>query len=614
MAGEVAPWNLLQIAFIVVYPAWTSFTRMPSGMSLLAAYIFLFLLCIPPVFIQLKIGNHQQKGIVGLLSKHIPLLKGVGITLLVQLFLICVYMVPLVTHYGMYAFIAVAKNPYVWEGCSNDWNFEPCYGHQGLTADIDLGTVYHTINERNKVSPLAESQFFDRAYLQISGNISDVGGFPMWKFSDEVKNFGGSLLPLAMVTVWVFVFLALAFGPRVCGWILFVLGPAFLALLFTVLGYGYSQLDRNGSQTFLYELYNLDMEQFNNINDENTPLIKDWTLGFMLVMHSIPVWTAILPTMGKMTGNGRLSRNVSWLFVILVYAATCQLPQLTMAPYIGNLQRIVSKEYLKIGDLDVIFTTMAKAFADLDIPPVYALLFYLSIFIAGIMFVIVAMFSILDNLVEGLADWSETFQEKKCCVNFCAAFALVSVGVGASILHTTQAGLYYIIVMEHCVNKLFFLTVLLYGICLVIIYAKQNFGIAERIIMSMWCVVSTILTAAIFLYIFITELDKVPGYKNVKIRGTWDLLCWIFASAPFLAIPSAMIHSCQQEDGSFTQKLKYVFCGIKQDPYDPPTEYGYHRPEPSAPPYGNSDSHTYTYMDEQYPMDEVPYYKTMEHQ
>ena len=35
MAGEVAPWNLLQIAFIVVYPAWLSFTRMPSGKLLL---------------------------------------------------------------------------------------------------------------------------------------------------------------------------------------------------------------------------------------------------------------------------------------------------------------------------------------------------------------------------------------------------------------------------------------------------------------------------------------------------------------------------------------------------------------------------------------------------
>ncbi|XP_053386984.1 sodium- and chloride-dependent taurine transporter-like [Mercenaria mercenaria] len=613
MAGEVAPWNLLQIAFIVVYPAWLSFTRMPSGMSLLAAYIFLFVLCVPPVFIQLKIGNHQQKGIVGLLSKHVPILKGVGITLLIQLFLVCVYMVPMVTHYGMYAFIAIAKSPYVWGSCNNAWNTPSCQSHIGVNSGSLLGVVYSTILGNPKTpDQLPESQFFDHEYLQISGNISDVRGFPVWTFSQEVQNFSGSILPLAMVAVWLFIFLALAFGPRVCGWILFVLGPAFLALLFTVLGYGYSHLDSNGSNTFLYDLYNLDMKQFSNLHDENTPLIQDWVTGFRLVMDSVPVWTAILPTMGKMTGNGRLSRNISWLFIILVYAATCQLPQLCMAPYIGNLQQVLPNQILKIAGFEVIFTGMAAAFSKLEIPPVYALLFYLSIFIAGVMFLIVALFTILDNLVEGLADWSETFQERRTCVNFCAGFALISVGVGCSILHTTQAGLYYIIIMDQCTTKLYFLTVALYGFCLIIVYAKQNFGVAERIIMSMWCGVSTIITSAIFLYYFITELSTVPGYNNVLIRGTWDLVCWVLASAPFIAIPAAMIHSCQQENGSFGQKLKYVFCGIKQDPYDPPTEFGYHRPEPSAPPYGTSDARTYTYMDDGYQMDEVPYYKTVD--
>ncbi|XP_060554183.1 sodium- and chloride-dependent GABA transporter 2-like [Ruditapes philippinarum] len=609
MAGEVAPWNLLQIAFIVVYPAWLCFTRMPSGMSLLAAYIFLFVLCIPPVFIQLKIGNHQQKGIVGLLSKHLPILKGVGITLLIQLFLVCVYMVPLVTHYGMYAFIAIAKTPYVWGTHDNTWNTQPCPGHVEVASNVKLGVIYDTPKSADL---LPESQFFHCEYLQISGNISDVRGFPVWTFSQEVKNFNGSILPMAMVAAWLFIFLALAFGPRVCGWILFVLGPAFLALLFTVLGYGYSHLDSNGSNTFLYELYNLDMTQFHNLHNENTPLVRDWVSGFRLVMDSVPVWTAILPTMGKMTGNGRLSRNISWLFIILVYAATCQLPQLCMAPYIGNLQQVLPNQLFKIVGFEAIFTTMAAAFTELEIPPVYALLFYLSVFIAGMMFLIVALFTILDNLVEGLASWSETFQEKKCCVNFCAAFAITSVGVGCSILHTTQAGLYYIIIMDQCVTKLYFLTVALYGFCLVIVYAKQNFGILERIIMSTWCAVSTIITTAIFLYYFVTELSTIPGYNNVRIQGTWDLVCWLLAAAPFIAIPAAMIHSCQQEHGSFGQKMKYVCCGVTQDPYDPPSEFGYHRPEPSAPPYGTSDTRTYTYMDDGYPMDEVPYYKTVD--
>ncbi|WAR09643.1 hypothetical protein MAR_034719, partial [Mya arenaria] len=330
-------------------------SRLKTGMSLLAAYLFLLVLCIPPVFILLKLGNHQQKGIVSLLSTHVPILKGIGITLLIQLFLMCVFMAPLVTHYGMYAFIAIAKNPYVWTSCAN-----------------------------------------------ISGNISDVRGFAVWGFSDEVNKAGVSVLPLAMVGVWVFIFLGLAFGAR-----------------------------------------------------------------------------------------------------------------------------------------------------------------------------IVSMFTILDNLVDGLVAWSETFQERRACINFCAAFALISVGIGASILHTTQAGLYYIIVMDQCVPKLFFLTVALYGLTLIIIYAKQNFGIAERVVMSVWCGVSTLITA------FITELEDIPRYHEMEIKGLWDL------------------------------RIKFVFCGIKQDPYSPPEEYGYRHPDPSAPPYGGIDHPTYTYMDQDgYPMEDLSCYKS----
>ena len=44
---------------------------------------------------------------------------------------------------------------------------------------------------------------------------------------------------------------------------------------------------------------------------------------------------------------------------------------------------------------------------------------------------------------------------------------------------------------------------------------------------------------------------KVPGYDGVKIGGTWELVVWILASAPFLAIPAAAVHSFQVEEGSF---------------------------------------------------------------
>ena len=45
-------------------------------------------------------------------------------------------------------------------------------------------------------------------------------------------------------------------------------------------------------------------------------------------------------------------------------------------------------ESLLVSEMDVVFKTMAAAFANLEIPPAYALVFYLAIFLAGLMFLV----------------------------------------------------------------------------------------------------------------------------------------------------------------------------------------------------------------------------------
>ena len=55
---------------------------------------------------------------------------------------------------------------------------------------------------------------------------------------------------------------------------------------------------------------------------------------------------------------------------------------------------------------------------------------------------------------------------------------------------------------------------------------------------------------------------KVPGYDRVKIGGTWELVVWILASAPFLAIPAAAVHSFQVEEGSFGKVDSFFFYSV----------------------------------------------------
>ena len=85
--------------------------------------------------------------------------------------------------------------------------------------------------------------------------------------------------------------------------VLFLLGPAAVSCLLAVLGYGYTHLDTDTAMDFLqrhYKIHLLDQEQ----------ILHDWAKGFQLVMYSMPVWTAIAATMGRMCGRGRKIRNM----------------------------------------------------------------------------------------------------------------------------------------------------------------------------------------------------------------------------------------------------------------------------------------------------------------
>ena len=71
--------------------------------------------------------------------------------------------------------------------------------------------------------------------------------------------------------------------------------------------------------------------------------------------------------------------------------------------------------YCYISGLDIIFTTMAAAFASLEVPHVYAMLFYLSVFIGGLMFVV----SVLTRLNrKNVTIIDHRFRETNCFLGY----------------------------------------------------------------------------------------------------------------------------------------------------------------------------------------------------
>uniref|UniRef100_K1PXV8 Sodium-and chloride-dependent glycine transporter 1 n=1 Tax=Magallana gigas TaxID=29159 RepID=K1PXV8_MAGGI len=536
MGETFAQWNLLQLSLIAVFPAYLAYIRTVDG---------------------------------------------VGVALLVDLFLTCLYVAPLVCHFGMYAILSMMEQPYVWSSCGNEWNTENCVDiHQKVQAAGGNSEKTYTINngvaQNLRVTP--ELEFYHNAYLGLSDSIGNVTGFPVWNFTTQLQNVGISLLPVTLAVLWILVFLFTAFGARVSGWILFVLGLAFVGMLLAVLGYGYNSLDSDDSNSFLLTFYNLNFRGFLQPVDTRTA-----SEGFDLLMNSLPVWTAIPVTMGKFTGQGKISRNLGWLLVIVTYALIIQVPQLAMAPYIGNLLTKVKDTKVLKEDLNelhngicpfvgiqLVFNVMPAAFAELEIPPVYAMLFFLSLFICGFMFLCVAMLTIVDNIVDSLTTRFVRLHDRKHCCTFVTTFFLMVALICMGLLMTTTAGFYYVILLDQSVTRLRFITVFILAVSVIIVYVKHTFSIVERILISIWCILAATATA----------------YTKV-----FDLISWIISAVPYIAIPAAAMHSCGLFEGTCKERMQYMFCGVQDEPRD---YQGYYpAPEPSAPPAYSYNTNSY---------------------
>lgn len=580
-------WNLIEFTLLSIFPIHLSFFHIHKDLSVVIHFIFLAVICIPPLFLQFKLGGHLQKGIVGMLSAYFPIWKGVGIAALVHLMLVCIYQGPVVAEIATYMIISVAKQPYLWGTCDNAWNSNHC--SPGVVSSI---TGLPEITNR------AAYEFYKAEFWDLSDGIDHVHGFPHWRFTETVSHMTVPMLPIASASVWLLVLLMVALGGRVFGWIVTVVAPIAISCTLVVLGYGLARLDQGPTRDMLKQIFTLPDVKPTFYTSED--FLKRCMDSFVHIQMALPLWFGIAPTMGKMTGFGKIRKNLTWLLMTIMYGVFWMLPTLTMAPYLGNL--ILKSQALftdvPLNGYALIFDTMATAFSYLRIPPVYALLFYLSIFLYHVLFLCVAILTLVDNIMESLIPCLERNSINKTFINVVVTFLVVGVINALGVPHTTNAGPYFNVLMIVSLERLVFLVVVLTFIGLIVVYAKQNFSLAERIMMGVWFALACLATAGLWVYKFVHGHDELHYNGNVYSQ-TWETISWIVSGVPFVFVVVGAIHAIMVGRGSCCQRFMGTF---QESSSRSRVDNGrtYHCAEPSAPPYA--------YMDgDVFPMDNLPY-------
>ncbi|GFO47778.1 sodium-and chloride-dependent glycine transporter 1 [Plakobranchus ocellatus] len=572
MSSEIPHWNAVQFVIICVYTCFLSFFQSPhGGLSVVAVYISLLVLGIPVIFVQLKLGSYLQTSMLSMFTKFFPIWKGLGYTALIDLYIMLVTYAPLVAQLGTYAFIAIAEDDYLWSDCNKVKHF---------TQKNEMCSVNKPLRRSMGQTPRRPEELFYTIFDGVSKLLTR-------NLRKERRDRDREAIVAA---------------------VLFLLGPGAVCCLLTVLGYGYHHLDNDDTVEYLKNLY-----VFKDSDDEH--IFTIWTDSFKLLTYTFPLWTAICCTMGKLCGRSRKLRNLTWVMMLVVFLLVSQLPNLAMAPFLGNLYK-KKPDYIQYSyGLGRLMWQMPAAFTELNVPKAYALVFFISAFLFSFMFLCVGTLTIVDNIVDAIKKSLSCQSCNRITISIFVTFIVAVSALGIGSLQTMEVGHYVFLLITQSMDKLRYPYIFLLGVGLLVVYVKQNFGLIERIVMGCWFSVACIVCSAIWQYDLYDEWDKNSNrvsYDELSWPRSgyfpgdeWTWVSWSLAAFPYVGILLGTIHACftachrggspvdeEVVDSSCCRKL---CCGTSQrvreqtgDDFGPPPLLP---SEPSAPPY------MYSYME-----------------
>ncbi|KAL5015977.1 hypothetical protein ScPMuIL_005566 [Solemya velum] len=534
--GTVSKWNLVQFALMCSYTVGTSgATSFPyyiythTGLFFIAYYVLIVLVCIPVCYVQLKLGAIYQRGIVGIFSHLIPILKGAAIALLLLTYVRCILFALELSYTLYFAFVSFQK-PFPWSYTRNR-NFSQY-----------LPRIYN----------LAEDKYFHEDFLQLSSHVGESGTI-LW------------YVLLTLLTTWVATYFLTYRGPSGLGKIVYVLTPLTVMIMILVLIYGYVVND-HATET-VWKLLGYEVAGFSSqkpvpdVSETNGMLTgplsspAPWIDAFNLHLTSIGLWAGVLPTLGAQLNNKKFVINAGWMILLSVYSLLPQIVLYAIAPYIDlhhvNTGFVSAQRGMKPG-LSFLFISIPTTFDKYNLSPFIAFCLYMSIFLFGLHHQALHLSTIWENLLPSTPKIVMTYLRKREYL-----IALVcAISLLLSIPYAMQCGMHLYQVINSYIDRLIFTLIIISMVPLITGYIKQDilYLPIERACMSIWFGLASLISAALLIYYFAVH---VYPHAIVGHDQAWaEHLGWFVASGLIIVgVTIGAVHAVYKEKGSFKERL-----------------------------------------------------------
>ncbi|CAH8577960.1 unnamed protein product [Schistosoma guineensis] len=550
-------WSLMQTSLLSsCFVSMTMFSKYPldqylgSGWSCLCFIMFHTIYSFPVIYLQFRLFSRSPEGILVLFDRYVPIFNIFSVIVILAnfiKFIIGAYFLAISFGYLFFTFYNCdGRNciggTYIWGSCSDSWSEGDCK---------DNYRIVHA-------GPVPEEKFILNFILMRSDNI--LSG---WEITSWFTIRGLILIPY--LGAFISIFLITIGGPRVFGMLLYILSPLAVCLLSGVLitlrlKYANSTNQLSDYYTKFYRLFFTSVP--NNPDGVDTyhvqPLVWGFLSTFVHLTQSYNLWNGVYPTIGKLVSGGRKMRHLGWIPVVIGSALLGQLPVLIMLYATASSY---DPQYIRCHlsvDWLAPFIIMPHIFSKFSSPRLLVASYFLGLSLFILLNQALILISTTEHIVGHLVTNNEKYEDQYKRIYRCSIILIILLLGLLGVPLITQAGFYWIRLIDWFVDRLMLIPVLGQVAGFLIVYAhlrgsKIETPMVKTIIICIYAILITISSGIYTWYIF-SSSQKPPDFQcrtysraplNDPIQNNFILLGWLIAFGPILlGIIIGLIMTC----------------------------------------------------------------------
>ncbi|XP_076446876.1 sodium- and chloride-dependent glycine transporter 1-like [Babylonia areolata] len=531
--------------------------------------IFLILCGLPLFFMEVSYGQFSSLSPLAI-WRICPIFKGVGIGMVMVSSIVCIYYNVVIAWTIYYLFMSF-RATLPWSHCNNDWNSDHCMdtgklleaelagnatkdavsaaafnvssGVEGMVANA-TASVYSALTNTTAAvvegvvkKTSASEEFWEKHVLELSPGIDSMGNL-RWQ------------LLITLAVSWLCVFLCLFKGVKILGKVMHFAAPFPYLVLLVLLIRGVTLPGAiNGISFYIIPRWEKLLE------------FQVWGDAALQIFYSVGMaWGGIITMASYNKFNNNVYRDA--MIVPLINCGTSIFAGFVIFSILGFMAHEAnsSVDSIVTQGPGLTFVAYPEAVSKLPISPLWAVLFFLMLFVIGLD----SQFGMFETMLSGLIDeFPEKLRHRKTLVTAGACFFEFLLGLPS----ICQGGIYVLQIMDwYCASFSLMLISLNECVAIAWVYGLDRFFKDIALMIGFephrifWTAMWKYITPAAILFIWLFSVVTLgPVTYGDYHYPEWAIaMGWSIGVCSIIPIPAYAIYKVCSTEGPLFQRIRFL--------------------------------------------------------